>query len=98
MFLKFGYKVFVEQFDLWELVEIVVVVEVYGMESVVMSDYFQLWWYEGGYVLFLLSWMVVVGECISMIQIGMSVMMLIFCYNLVVLVQVFVMMGCFYLG
>lgn len=68
------------------------------MDSVIVSDYFQFWCYQGGYVLFLLFWMIVVGECINWLLLGILVLIFIFCYNFVVIVQVFVIMGCLYLN
>ena len=98
MILKLGYKASAEQFDPRELVEIAVVAEAHGMESVAVSDHFQPWRHEGGHAPFSLSWMAAVGERTSTIQIGTSVMTPTFRYNPAVLAQAFATMGVLYPG
>jgi coenzyme F420-dependent glucose-6-phosphate dehydrogenase len=96
--LKLGYKASAEQFAPRELVEIAVVAEAHGMESVAVSDHFQPWRHEGGHSPFSLAWMAAVGERTSTVQIGTSVMTPTFRYNPAVLAQAFATLGCLYPG
>ena len=96
--LKLGYKASAEQFAPRELVEIAVLAEQHGMESVAVSDHFQPWRHEGGHAPFTLAWMAAVGERTSTIRIGTSVMTPTFRYNPAVLAQAFATMGVLYPG
>ena len=96
--LKLGYKASAEQFAPRELVEIAVVAEAHGFESVAVSDHFQPWRHTGGHAPFSLAWMAAVGERTSSIQIGTSVMTPTFRYNPAVLAQAFATLGCLYPG
>jgi coenzyme F420-dependent glucose-6-phosphate dehydrogenase len=96
--LKLGFKASAEQFDPRELVEIAVVAESQGFESVTVSDHFQPWRHEGGHAPFSLAWMAAVGERTSTIQIGTSVMTPTFRYNPAVVAQAFATMGVLYPG
>jgi coenzyme F420-dependent glucose-6-phosphate dehydrogenase len=98
MVLKLGYKASAEQFDPRELVELAVIAESRGMESVAVSDHFQPWRHEGGHAPFSLTWMAAVGERTSTIVIGTSVMTPTFRYNPAVLAQAFASMGVMYPG
>jgi coenzyme F420-dependent glucose-6-phosphate dehydrogenase len=96
MALTLGYKASAEQFAPRELVEIAVLAEQHGMESVAVSDHFQPWRHEGGHAPFSLTWMAAVGERTSKIRIGTSVMTPTFRYNPAVLAQAFATMGVLY--
>jgi coenzyme F420-dependent glucose-6-phosphate dehydrogenase len=96
--LTLGYKASAEQFAPRELVEIAVLAEKHGMQSVTVSDHFQPWRHTGGHAPFSLSWMAAVGERTSDILIGTSVMTPTFRYNPAVLAQAFATMGCLYPG
>ena len=96
--LKLGYKASAEQFAPRELVEIAVVAEAHGFESVAVSDHFQPWRHTGGHAPFSLAWMAAVGERTSSIPIGTSVMTPTFRYNPAVLAQAFATLGCLYPG
>ncbi|PPG04760.1 MULTISPECIES: glucose-6-phosphate dehydrogenase (coenzyme-F420) [unclassified Rathayibacter] len=98
MTLTLGYKASAEQFAPRELVEIAVLAEQHGMESVAVSDHFQPWRHQGGHAPFSLSWMAAVGERTQRIRIGTSVMTPTFRYNPAVLAQAFATMGCLYPG
>jgi len=96
--LKLGYKASAEQFAPRELVELAVLAEQHGMESVAVSDHFQPWRHTGGHAPFSLAWMAAVGERTSTVQIGTSVMTPTFRYNPAVIAQAFATLGCLYPG
>ena len=50
--LKLGYKASAEQFGPRELVELAVLAEQHGMDSVAVSDHFQPWRHNGGHAPF----------------------------------------------
>ena len=96
MAITLGYKASAEQFAPRELVEIAVLAEQAGLESVAVSDHFQPWRHESGHAPFSLTWMAAVGERTSKIRIGTSVMTPTFRYNPAVLAQAFATMGVLY--
>ena len=96
--LKLGLKASAEQFAPRELVEIGVMAEKHGFESVTVSDHFQPWRHNGGHAPFSLAWMAAVGERTERIQIGTSVMTPTFRYNPAVVAQAFATLGCLYPG
>jgi coenzyme F420-dependent glucose-6-phosphate dehydrogenase len=96
--LKLGYKASAEQFGPRELVELAVLAEQHGMDSVAVSDHFQPWRHNGGHAPFSLAWMTAVGERTERVQIGTSVMTPTFRYNPAVIAQAFATMGCLYPG
>lgn len=98
MTLILGCQASAEQFDPRELVEISVVAEERGMQSVFASDHFQPWRHTGGHAPFSLTWMAAVGERTSSIRIGTSVMTPTFRYNPAVVAQAFASLGCLYPG
>jgi coenzyme F420-dependent glucose-6-phosphate dehydrogenase len=94
--LKLGLKASAEQFAPRELVELGVLAEEHGFDSVTVSDHFQPWRHEGGHAPFSLAWMTAVGERTKRVQIGTSVMTPTFRYNPAVVAQAFATMGCLY--
>jgi coenzyme F420-dependent glucose-6-phosphate dehydrogenase len=94
--LKLGLKASAEQFAPRELVELGVLAEEHGFDSVTVSDHFQPWRHEGGHAPFSLAWMTAVGERTTRVQIGTSVMTPTFRYNPAVVAQAFATMGCLY--
>ena len=96
--LKLGYKASAEQFAPRELVELAVLAEHHGFESVAVSDHFQPWRHTGGHAPFSLAWMAAVGERTSTVQIGTSVMTPTFRYNPAVIAQAFATLGVLYPG
>ena len=96
--LKLGLKASAEQFGPRELVELGVLAEEHGLDSVTVSDHFQPWRHTGGHAPFSLAWMTAVGERTKRIQIGTSVMTPTFRYNPAVIAQAFATMGCLYPG
>ncbi|MGO4690309.1 glucose-6-phosphate dehydrogenase (coenzyme-F420) [Glaciibacter sp. 2TAF33] len=94
--LKLGLKASAEQFAPRELVELGVLAEEHGFDSVTVSDHFQPWRHEGGHAPFSIAWMTAVGERTKRVQIGTSVMTPTFRYNPAVVAQAFATMGCLY--
>ena len=94
--LKLGVKASAEQFGPRDLVEIGVMAEEHGFDSVTVSDHFQPWRHNGGHAPFSLAWMTAVGERTERISIGTSVMTPTFRYNPAVVAQAFATMGCLY--
>ncbi len=95
---KLGLKASAEQFGPRDLVELGVMAEQHGFESVTVSDHFQPWRHNGGHAPFSLAWMAAVGERTKHIQLGTSVMTPTFRYNPAVIAQAFATMGCLYPG
>ena len=98
MNLKLGYKASAEQFAPRELVELAVLAEEHGMESVAVSDHFQPWRHAGGHAPFSLAWLAAAGERTSRVQLGTSVMTPTFRYNPAVIAQAFATLGVLYPG
>lgn len=96
--MKLGLKASAEQFAPRELVELGVMAEEHGLDSVTVSDHFQPWRHTGGHAPFSIAWMTAVGERTTRIQIGTSVMTPTFRYNPAVIAQAFATMGCLYPG
>lgn len=96
--LKLGLKASAEQFGPRDLVELGVLAEEHGLDSVTVSDHFQPWRHTGGHAPFSIAWMTAVGERTKRVQIGTSVMTPTFRYNPAVIAQAFATMGCLYPG
>ncbi|ORM02517.1 glucose-6-phosphate dehydrogenase (coenzyme-F420) [Prescottella equi] len=96
--LKLGLKASAEQFGPRDLVELGVMAEEHGLDSVTVSDHFQPWRHNGGHAPFSIAWMTAVGERTQRLQIGTSVMTPTFRYNPAVVAQAFATMGCLYPG
>lgn len=96
--IKVGYKASAEQFGPRELVELGVLAETSGLDSITVSDHFQPWRHEGGHAPFSIAWLAAVGERTSRVQLGTSVMTPTFRYNPAVVAQAFATLGCLYPG
>ncbi|RVW01264.1 glucose-6-phosphate dehydrogenase (coenzyme-F420) [Rhodococcus xishaensis] len=96
--LKLGLKASAEQFGPRDLVELGVMAEEHGLDSVTVSDHFQPWRHKGGHAPFSIAWMTAVGERTQRLQLGTSVMTPTFRYNPAVVAQAFATMGCLYPG
>ncbi|BCN70457.1 F420-dependent glucose-6-phosphate dehydrogenase [Prescottella equi] len=96
--LKLGLKASAEQFGPRDLVELGVMAEEHGLDSVTVSDHFQPWRHNGGHAPFSIAWMTAVGERTQRLQLGTSVMTPTFRYNPAVVAQAFATMGCLYPG
>ena len=94
--IQIGYKASAEQFGPRQLVELGVLAEQRGFDSVVVSDHFQPWRHEGGHAPFSLAWMSAVGERTSRVLLGTSVLTPTFRYHPAVIAQAFATMGCLF--
>jgi len=95
---RIGYKASAEQFGPRELVELAVLAEQHGLDTVVVSDHYQPWRHEGGHAPFSLAWMSAVGERTSRVLLGTSVLTPTFRYHPAVIAQAFATMGCLFPG
>ena len=81
-----------------ELVELGVLAEQHGFDTVVVSDHYQPWRHEGGHAPFSLAWMSAVGERTERVLLGTSVLTPTFRYHPAVIAQAFATMGCLFPG
>ncbi|MCE0763289.1 glucose-6-phosphate dehydrogenase (coenzyme-F420) [Pseudonocardia kujensis] len=93
-----GYKASAEQFGPRELVELAVLAEERGMDSVLVSDHYQPWRHAGGHAPFSMSWMGAVGERTSRVVLGTSVLTATFRYHPAVVAQAFGTLGALHPG
>lgn len=91
--MRIGYKASAEQFGPRELVELAVLAEQVGLDSVWVSDHVQPWRHVGGHAPFSLAWLAAAGERTSRVQLGTSVLTPTFRYNPAVLAQAFATLG-----
>ena len=98
MSLRIGYKASAEQFGPRELVELGVLAEQHGFDSVVVSDHYQPWRHEGGHAPFSLAWLGAVGERTERVMLGTSVLTPTFRYHPAVIAQAFATLGCLFPG
>ena len=98
MDLKIGYKASAEQFGPRRLVELGVLAEQHGFDTVTVSDHYQPWRHEGGHAPFSLAWMSAVGERTERVLLGTSVLTPTFRYHPAVIAQAFATMGCLFPG
>jgi coenzyme F420-dependent glucose-6-phosphate dehydrogenase len=94
--LRIGYKASAEQFGPRHLVELGVLAEERGFDSVVVSDHYQPWRHDGGHAPFSLAWLSAVGERTSRVLLGTSVLTPTFRYHPAVVAQAFATMGCLF--
>ncbi|MFD5249972.1 glucose-6-phosphate dehydrogenase (coenzyme-F420) [Amycolatopsis sp. NPDC058340] len=93
-----GYKASAEQFAPRELVELAVLAERQGFDSVMVSDHYQPWRHRGGHAPFSMAWLAAVGERTGRIRLGTSVLTATFRYNPAVVAQAFGTLGALYPG
>ena len=91
--MRIGYKASAEQFGPRELVELAVLAEQVGLDSVWVSDHVQPWRHVGGHAPFSLAWLAAAGERTSRVELGTSVLTPTFRYNPAVLAQAFATLG-----
>ena len=95
---RIGYKASAEQFGPRRLVELGVLAERHGFDTVTVSDHYQPWRHEGGHAPFSLAWMSAVGERTERVLLGTSVLTPTFRYHPAVIAQAFATMGCLFPG
>ena len=96
MSLRTGYKASAEQFGPRELVELGVLAEQVGLDSVMMSDHLQPWRHIGGHGPSALACLTAIGERTERVVLGTSVLTPSFRYNPAVVAQAFATMACLY--
>ncbi len=96
--LKIGYKASAEQFGPRELVELGVLAEEVGLDSVWLSDHLQPWRHIGGHAPSALACLAALGERTERVVLGTSVLTPSFRYNPAVLAQQFATLGVLYPG
>jgi coenzyme F420-dependent glucose-6-phosphate dehydrogenase len=89
MALKIGYKASAEQFGPRDLVELGVLAERVGLDSVMVSDHLQPWRHVGGHAPSALACLTAIGERTERVLLGTSVLTPSFRYNPAVLAQQF---------
>jgi len=93
-----GYKASAEQFAPRKLVELAVMAESAGFQSVMVSDHLQPWKHTDGHAPFSLAWLAAVGERTKTAKLGTSVLTPTFRYHPAVVAQAFGTLGCLYPG
>jgi coenzyme F420-dependent glucose-6-phosphate dehydrogenase len=96
--LSIGYKASAEQFGPRDLVELGVLAEQVGLDSVMMSDHLQPWRHLGGHGPSALACLAAIGERTERVVLGTSVLTPSFRYNPAVLAQEFGTLGLLYPG
>ncbi|GAB3998820.1 glucose-6-phosphate dehydrogenase (coenzyme-F420) [Nocardioides marmoraquaticus] len=92
--MRIGYKASAEQFGPRELVDLGVLAEQTGLDSVWLSDHFQPWRHEGGHAPYALGVIAALGERTERVVLGTSVLTPSFRYNPAVLAQELATLGC----
>lgn len=92
--MRIGYKASAEQFGPRELVDLGVLAEQTGLDSVWLSDHFQPWRHEGGHAPYALGVIAALGERTERVVLGTSVLTPTFRYNPAVLAQQLATLGC----
>ena len=96
--LQIGYKASAEQFGPRELVELGVLAEQAGLDSVMVSDHLQPWRHIGGHGPASVPVITAIGERTERVLLGTSVLTPSFRYNPAVLAQTFGTLGLLYPG
>src|SRR5580704_3057587 len=91
--LRIGYKASAEQFGPNELLEVSVLAERLGYDSVFVSDHFQPWRHTGGHSPFSLAWLGALGAQTKRIVMGTSVLTPTFRYAPAIVAQAFGTLG-----
>jgi coenzyme F420-dependent glucose-6-phosphate dehydrogenase len=96
--LRLGYKASAEQFGPVELLELSVLAEQAGFDSVFTSDHFQPWRHDGGHAPAALAWLGALGARTERVVMGTSVLTPTFRYHPALVAQNFATLGCLYPG
>jgi coenzyme F420-dependent glucose-6-phosphate dehydrogenase len=92
--LRFGYKASAEQFAPRELIELSVLAEQAGFDSVFVSDHLQPWRHTGGHAPAALPWLGALVASTARVLVGTSVLTPTFRYHPGVVAQAFATLGC----
>lgn len=96
--IKLGYKASAEQFAPARLADFAVQADDLGLDSVWISDHFQPWRHVGGHAPAALTWLPVVAERTSRVQLGTSVLTPTLRYHPAVIAQAFATLACLHPG
>ena len=96
--LRLGYKASAEQFGPAQLLELALLAEQRGFDSVFVSDHFQPWRHSDGHAPFAFSWLAATGEKTERILLGTSVVTPSFRYHPAIVAQAFGTLGSLYPG
>ncbi|ATY11990.1 glucose-6-phosphate dehydrogenase (coenzyme-F420) [Amycolatopsis sp. AA4] len=88
-----GYKASAEQFGPRHLVELAVLAERRGFDSVLVSDHYQPWRHRNGHAPFSMAWLAAAGERTERVRLGTSVLTATFRYHPAVVAQAFGTLG-----
>ena len=91
--LRLGYKASAEQFGPTQLLELAVLAEQRGFDSVFISDHFQPWRHTDGHAPFSMAWLGALGARTSRIVMGTSVLSPTFRYHPSIVAQAFATLG-----
>jgi coenzyme F420-dependent glucose-6-phosphate dehydrogenase len=92
--LTLGYKASAEQFPPQRLLDLAVLAERSGFESVWTSDHFQPWRHTDGHAPNALVWLGAASQATSRVVLGTSVLTPTFRYNPAIVAQAFATLGC----
>jgi coenzyme F420-dependent glucose-6-phosphate dehydrogenase len=92
--LTLGYKASAEQFHPQRLLDLAVVAEAAGFDSVWTSDHFQPWRHHGGHAPNALVWLGAASQATKHVTLGTSVLTPSFRYNPAVVAQAFATLSC----
>jgi coenzyme F420-dependent glucose-6-phosphate dehydrogenase len=92
--LRLGYKASAEQFGPRRLLDLALLAEGHGFESVWTSDHFQPWRHTDGHAPNALAWLGAAAEASERITLGTSVLTPTLRYNPAVVAQAFATLGC----
>jgi coenzyme F420-dependent glucose-6-phosphate dehydrogenase len=95
---RYGYKASAEQFAPRELLELSVMAERLGLDSIALSDHFQPWRHNGGHAPAALPWLGTAGARTERARIGTSVLTPTLRYQPAVIAQAFATLGCLFPG
>ena len=94
MTLKLGYKASAEQFPPKRLLDLAVLAEDSGFDSVWTSDHFQPWRHTDGHAPNALVWLGAAAAATKRVVLGTSVLTPSFRYNPAIVAQAFATLGC----
>jgi coenzyme F420-dependent glucose-6-phosphate dehydrogenase len=95
---RYGYKASAEQFAPRELLELSIMAERLGLDSIALSDHFQPWRHHGGHAPAALPWLGTAGACTEQARIGTSVLTPTLRYQPAIIAQAFATLGCLFPG
>jgi coenzyme F420-dependent glucose-6-phosphate dehydrogenase len=96
--MRFGYKASAEQFDPRTLLELAVLAEEVGLDSVAVSDHFQPWRHSTGHAPNSLVWLGAAGQATERVALATSVLTPTLRYEPAVVAQAFGTLGCLFPG